>query len=93
MTNYLGGPARLYIRKDGYAISAGGSAQGGIVVDGPVIAFFNSNGASCPPDPLDDVGRYKWGISDGKLSLNLLGDDPCGGRISVLTNGAFKRVG
>jgi hypothetical protein len=73
LTKYLGGPARLYIGQDGYAISAGGSAQGDVVVDGPVIAFCNSNGASCPPDPLDDVGRYKWKISDARLRLKLLG--------------------
>jgi hypothetical protein len=89
----LGGPTRLYIREDGYAVSAGGSAQGDIVVDGDVIAFFNSNGASCPPDPLDDVGRYKWRIRGAELHLKLLGKDPCGGRVSVLTNGAFRRVG
>jgi hypothetical protein len=90
---YLGGPARLYIREDGYAISAGGSGQGDFVVDGPIIAFFNSNGSSCPPDPLDDVGRYRWKISNAKLRLRLVGKDPCGGRVSVLTSGPFERVG
>jgi len=93
LTTYLGGPARLYIREDGYAVSAGGSAQGDIVVAGNVIAFFNSNGSSCPPAPLDDVGRYKWRISNAELRLKLLGKDPCGGRVSLLTNGAFRRVG
>jgi hypothetical protein len=58
-----------------------------------VIAFFNSNGASCPPDPLDDVGRYRWEISDQKLRLKLLGKDPCSGRVSLLTGAPFERVG
>ena len=58
-----------------------------------MIAFFNANGASCPPDPIDDVGRYRWKISDGKLRLQLLGEKPRAGRISVMTNGRFERVG
>jgi hypothetical protein len=93
LTKYLGGPARLYIREDGYAVSAGDSAQGDIVVDGRVIAFFNSNSASCPPEPLNDIGRYQWTISDQKLRLKLLGKDPCGGRVSVLTNGPSNESG
>ena len=44
LTDFGGGPARLYIRGDRYAVSAGGSAQGDVVVDGAVIAFFNANG-------------------------------------------------
>ena len=93
LSEYGGAPARLYIREDRYAISAGGSAQGDIVVNGDVIAFFNSNGASCPPDPLKDVGRYRWTISHQKLRLKLLGKDPCSGRVPVLTNAPFERVG
>ena len=93
LSEYGGAPARLYIREDGYAVSAGGSAQGDIVVDGDVIAFFNSNGASCPPDPLDDVGRYRWTISHQKLRLKLLGKDPCSGRVPLLTGAPFERVG
>ena len=93
LTTYLGGPARLYIREAGYTISVGEAHTGDLVVDGPVIAFFNSNGPSCPPGPVDDVGRYRWKLSDAKLRLKLLGKDPCGGRVPVLTNGAFERVG
>jgi hypothetical protein len=93
LSDYGGAPARLYIREDRYAVSAGGSAQGDIVVDGDVIAFFNSNGASCPPDPLEDVGRYRWTISDQKLRLKLLAKDPCSGRVAVLTSAPFERVG
>jgi hypothetical protein len=93
LSHYAGAPARLYIKEDGYAVSAGGSAQGSIVVDGDVIAFFDSNGASCPRDPLPDVGRYRWTISDRKLHLKLVGKDPCSGRVSLLTGGPFERVG
>jgi hypothetical protein len=93
LTDLGGGPARLYIRGDRYIVSAGGSAQGDVAVDGSVIAFFNANGASCPPDPADDVGRYRWKISDGKLRLKQLGDDPCAGRIAIMTNGPFERTG
>ena len=93
LPDFGGGAARLYIRGDRYAVSAGGSAQGDVVVDGAVIAFFNANGASCPPDPIDDVGRYRWKISDGKLRLKLLGDDSCAARISVMTDEPFERVG
>ena len=93
LSHYAGAPARLYIKEDGYAVSAGGSAQGSIVVDGDVIAFFDSNGASCPRDPLPDVGRYRWTISDRKLRLKLLGKDPCSGRVPLLTGAPFERVG
>jgi hypothetical protein len=93
LTDLDGAPARLYIRGDVYIVSAGDSVQGDVVVDGDVIAFFNSNGGSCPPDPADDVGRYRWKISDGKLRMKLLGDDPCAGRVSVMTGAPFERVG
>ena len=93
LTDMGGAPGRLYIRGDRYAVSAGGSVQGDVVVDGNVIAFFDANGASCPPDPADDVGRYKRKISDGKLRMKLLGDDPCSGRVSIMANGPFERVG
>lgn len=93
LTDLGGAPARLYIRGDRYAVSAGDSVQGDVVVDGPVIAFFNSNGASCPPDPAEDVGRYRWKITDGKLRMKLLGEDPCAGRTSIMTSGPFEHVG
>jgi hypothetical protein len=87
------GPIRLYVREDRYAISAGGSAQGEIVVDGDEIAFFNSNGASCPPDPLPDVGRYRWRVTGQKLHLRAIGEDPCSGRAAAVANTTFERVG
>jgi hypothetical protein len=85
------GPLRLYLREDGYAISAGGSVQGDIVVDGDEIAFFNSNGPSCPPDPLPDVGCYRWRVTGEKLHLRAIGEDPCRGRTSALANRTFVR--
>jgi len=93
LTDSGGGPLRLYIRGDRYTLASVASAQGDVVVDGSVVAFFNQSGASCPPDPQDDVGRYKWNISDGKLRLKLLGKDPCSPRVSDLTNAPFERVG
>ena len=84
------GSTRLYLREDRYIVS---EVQGDIVVDGNEIAFFNSNGESCPPDPLDDAGHYRWTISNQKLRLKLLGKDPCSGRVAILTSGPFERVG
>jgi hypothetical protein len=92
LSHYAGAPARLYIRRDAYAVSAGVAVQGDVVVDGHVIAFFNSNGGSCPPDPLDDLGRYRWTISHEQLRLKLLGKDPCSGRASFFTNAAFEKA-
>jgi hypothetical protein len=86
------GPLPLYLREDGYTISAGGSVQGDIVVDGDEIAFFNSNGPSCPPDP-PDVGRYRWRVTGEKLHLRAIGEDPFSGRTSVLANRTFVRAG
>ena len=80
------GPTHLSLREDRYILA---DEQGDIVVDGDVIAFFNSNGVICPPD----IGRYRWAISDQKLRLKLLGKDPCGLRGSILTSGPFERVG
>ena len=87
------GPLRLYVREDGYTISAGDSVQGDIVVDGDEIAFFNSNGGSCPPDPLPDVGRYRWRVTGEKLHLRSIGEDACSGRASALANTTFVRAG
>jgi hypothetical protein len=87
------GPLRLYLREDGYTISEGGGVQGDIVVDGDEIAFFNSNGPSCPPDPLPDVGRYRWRVTGEKLHLRAIGEDACSGRASALANRTFVRAG
>jgi hypothetical protein len=91
LTKYLGGPARLYIRVDGYAVSAGVGGSGQIVVRGDEIDFFGS--AHCGLSLPEGVGRYRWKISGDRLRLDAIGKDACGGRASVLTNGAFNRVG
>jgi hypothetical protein len=81
------GPVHLTLSDDRYILA---DEQGEIVVDGDVIAFFNSNGVICRPN---DIGRYRWAISDQELRLKLLGKDPCGLRVSILTSGPFKRAG
>lgn len=81
----------MYITEGRYAVSAGGrSTQGGLVVDGDEIAFFNSN--VCPLELPEGVGRYRWRITDDKLRLKLLGKDPCSGR-ERWVNSAFEREG
>jgi hypothetical protein len=85
-----GGYLHLYLRENGYSIA---EVRGDIVVDGDEIAFFNSNGTSCPPDPRPDVGRYKWRVTGKKLHLRPVGKDPCGGRASGLANTTFVRAG
>jgi hypothetical protein len=87
------GPDPVYVREDQYVISAGGSAQGDIGVDGDEVAFFNSNGASCPPDPLPDIGRYRWRVTGQKLHLRAIGEDPCSGRAAAVANTTLERVG
>jgi hypothetical protein len=80
----------LYLRENSYSTA---DVRGDIVVDGNEVAFFNSNGASCPADPLPDVGRYKWRVSGEKLHLRAMGEDPCGGRADLLTRRTFVRAG
>ena len=84
------GPLHLYLRENSYST---GDAHGNIVVDGDEVSFFNSNGASCPADPLPDAGRYKWRVSGEKLRLRAMGEDPCGGRADLLAHRTFVRAG
>jgi hypothetical protein len=85
-------PVRLYLYEDRYAISAGGSAQGDIVVNGDELAFFNSNAPSCPLRLPEGVGRYRWRLTGDKLHLTEIGNDPCGGRSPVLTDATYVRT-
>ena len=91
LTKYLGTPARLYIRANGFAVSLGVAGSGQIVVRGDEIDFFGS--AHCGLSLPEGVGRYRWKISGDRLRLHAIGKDACGGRASILTHGAFKRVG
>lgn len=81
---------RLRLSEDRYTV-APTDVRGEIVVDGDEIAFFNSNGSSCPPDG-PDVGRYRWRVTGDKLQLRPIGEDACTGRDDFLANGSFERV-
>jgi hypothetical protein len=85
-------PVRLYLYEDRYAISAGGSAQGRIVVNGDEIAFFNSNAPSCPLRLPEGVGRYRWRLTGDKLHLTEIGNDPCV-RATHLAGATYLRSG
>lgn len=86
------GPIRLQLSDDRYIISAGGSAQGDVVVRGNVISFYNSNAPSCPLRFPEGVGRYRLTVTSETLHLTPFGKDPCGGRAPALANVTFERA-
>jgi hypothetical protein len=70
-------------------VSAGASHQGQIEVTGNVIKFTSI----CGDSQVEGSGRYRRRISGEKLHLDLIGEDECGGRSTVLEDATYRRAG
>jgi hypothetical protein len=67
------------LRLNGYTYDFG-AGRGNVVVNGTEIDFFN--GEACGKALPDGVGRWKWAVDGTKLTMSLLGGDPCGRRLA-----------
>jgi hypothetical protein len=86
------GPTRLVIADRLSSASRGGAAaQSEIVVNGDEIVFFNSS--ACGLMLPEGVGRYRWRVSGKMLHLEPIGKDPCGGRVTILADATYERIG
>jgi hypothetical protein len=65
-------------------------AHGDLVVNGNEIAFFNA--AVCGLQLPDGVGHYRWTIEGERLHFDMVEEDPCGGRSTILEDATYKRI-
>jgi hypothetical protein len=61
---------------------AQGQGGGHIEVEGGTIRFSGT-------DLCNERAEYTWSITDGSLTLTVVGEDPCGGRADALAGKTF----
>ena len=80
-------PVRIYLRETSYAAPRGRS--GTVEAEGDVLTFT----AVCGGTAFEGVGRYRWTLEGDTLHLDLIGNDECSGRQSILDDATFERTG
>ena len=80
-------PVRLYLRETSYALPLGHS--GTVEAEGDVLTFT----AGCAGTEFVGVGRYRWTLETDTLHLDMIGNDPCSGRRSILDDVTYERTG
>ena len=80
-------PVRIYLRETSYAAMLGHS--GTVEAEGDVLTFT----ARCVGTPYEGVGRYRWTLEADTLHLDMIGNDECSGRQSILDDATYERTG
>jgi hypothetical protein len=80
-------PVRIYLRETSYAAMLGHS--GTVEAEGDVLTFT----ARCVGTNYEGVGRYRWTLEGDTLHLDLIGNDECSGRQSILEDATYERTG
>ena len=80
-------PVRIYLRETSYAAMHGHS--GTVEAEGDVLTFT----ARCVGTPFEGVGRYRWTLEADTLHLDMIGNDECSGRQSILDDATYERTG
>jgi hypothetical protein len=80
-------PVRIYLRETSYALVYGHS--GTVEAEGDVLTFT----ARCGGLPFEGVGRYRWTLEADTLHLDMIGNDVCSGRSSILDDATYERTG
>ena len=80
-------PVRLYLRETSFALPHGHS--GTVEAEGDVLTFT----AGCAGTEFVGVGRYRWTLETDTLHLDMIGNDPCSGRRSILDDVTYERTG
>jgi len=80
-------PVRIYLRETSYAAMRGHS--GTVEAEGDVLTFT----ARCVGTPYEGVGRYRWTLEADTLHLDMIGNDECSGRQSILEDATYERTG
>ena len=80
-------PVRIYLRETSYAAMRGHS--GTVEAEGDVLTFT----ARCVGTPFEGVGRYRWTLEADTLHLDMIGNDECSGRQSILDDATYERTG
>ena len=79
-------PVRIYLREASYRLLAG--HNGTVEAEGDVLTFT----AVCDGSPFEGVGRYRWTLEGDTLHLDMIGNDECSGRQSILDDATYERT-
>jgi hypothetical protein len=80
-------PVRIYLRETSYAAPQGRSGK--VEAEGDVLTFT----AICGGTAFEGVGRYRWTLEGDTLHLDMIGNDECSGRQSILDDATYERTG
>jgi hypothetical protein len=79
-------PVRLYLRESSFAMPIGRS--GTVEAEGDVLTFT----AVCGGTAFEGVGRYRWTLEGDTVHLDMVGNDECSGRQSMLDDATYERT-